>query len=128
MASSLLLALLFLTLATVVNLKTDGPCPACWGATFDLESHRELLLDLAKKSILDKLHLSQRPILSRPVSREALKTALRRLRGTRAETLLEHDQRQEYEIISFADTGRSMVHSSTPKSDPRKEISSQVHF
>lgn len=109
MASSLLLALLFLTLATVVNLETDGPCPACWGATFDLESHRELLLDLAKKSILDKLHLSQRPTLSRPVSREALKTALRRLRGTRAETLLEHDQRQEYEIISFADTGLSNI-------------------
>lgn len=109
MASSLLLALLFLTLATVVNLETDGPCPACWGATFDLESHRELLLDLAKKSILDKLHLSQRPTLSRPVSREALETALRRLRGTRAETLLERDQRQEYEIISFADTGLSNI-------------------
>ncbi|GAB1295661.1 Inhibin beta C chain [Apodemus speciosus] len=91
-----------------VNLKTDGPCPACWGATFGLESQRELLLDLAKKSILDKLHLSQRPTLSRPVSRGALKTALQRLRGSRRETLLDHDQRQEeYEIISFADTESS---------------------
>lgn len=110
MVSSLLLALLFLTPATVVNPKTEGPCPACWGATFDLESQRELLLDLAKKSILDKLHLSQRPTLSRPVSRGALKTALQRLREPRRETLLEHDQRQEeYEIISFADTDLSSV-------------------
>nr|CAA62333.1 inhibin/activin bC subunit [Mus musculus]CAA62347.1 inhibin/activin bC [Mus musculus]prf//2208328A inhibin/activin beta-c [Mus musculus] len=110
MASSLLLALLFLTPTTVVNPKTEGPCPACWGAIFDLESQRELLLDLAKKSILDKLHLSQRPILSRPVSRGALKTALQRLRGPRRETLLEHDQRQEeYEIISFADTDLSSI-------------------
>lgn len=110
MASSLLLALLFLTPATVVNPQTDGPCPACWDATFDLESQRELLLDLAKKSILDKLHLSQRPTLSRPVSRGALKTVLQRLRGRRREILLEHDQRQEeYEIISFADTGLSSI-------------------
>ena len=117
MASSLLLALLFLTPTTVVNPKTEGPCPACWGAIFDLESQRELLLDLAKKSILDKLHLSQRPILSRPVSRGALKTALQRLRGPRRETLLEHD------------TGRSMVRSSGPKPDPRKEkVSSLVSF
>ncbi|XP_021061396.1 inhibin beta C chain [Mus pahari] len=110
MASSLLLALLFLTPVTLVNPQTEGACPACWGATFDLESHRELLLDLAKKSILDKLRLSQRPTLSRPVSREALKTALQRLRGPRRETLLEHDQRQEeYEIISFADTDLSSI-------------------
>lgn len=110
MASTWLLALLFLTPAIGVNLKTDGPCPACWGATFDLENQRELLLDLAKKSILDKLHLSQRPTLSRPVSRGALKTALQRLRGSRRETLLDQDQRQEeYEIISFADTGLSGI-------------------
>lgn len=93
-----------------MSLKTDGPCPACWGATFDLESQRELLLDLAKKSILDKLHLSQRPTLSRPVPRGALQTALQRLRGSRRETLLDQDQRQEeYEIISFADTGLSGI-------------------
>ncbi|XP_051026652.1 inhibin beta C chain [Acomys russatus] len=109
MASPLLLMLLFLTPATVANLKTGAACPACWGATFDPESQRELLLDLAKKRILDKLHLHQRPTLSRPVSRAALKTALQRLRGPRREAGLEHDQTQEYEIISFADTGPSSV-------------------
>ncbi|KAH0513391.1 Inhibin beta C chain [Microtus ochrogaster] len=104
MASFLFLLFLLLTPDTVANLKTDGPCPACSGAAFDLESQRELLLDLAKKSILNKLHLRQRPTLSRPVSRAALKTALWRLRAPRQETLLEQDQTQEYEIISFAET------------------------
>lgn len=107
MTSSLFLVLLLLTPATVANLKSAGPCPTCWGATFDLESQRELLLDLAKKSILNKLHLSQRPTPSRPVSRAALKTAMQRLRGPRRETLLEHDPTQEYEVISFAETGLS---------------------
>ncbi|XP_055467941.1 inhibin beta C chain [Psammomys obesus] len=107
MTSSLLLALLFLTAATVANLKTGATCPACWGATFDLESQRELILDLAKKSILEKLHLRQRPTLSRPVSRAALKTALRHICRPQQETPLEHDQGQEYEIISFADPGLS---------------------
>ncbi|XP_075810584.1 inhibin beta C chain [Microtus pennsylvanicus] len=109
MASFLFLLFLLLTPAAVANLKTDGPCPACWGAAFDLESQRELLLDLAKKSILNKLHLRQRPTLSRPVSRAALKTALWRLRAPRQETLLEQDQTQEYEIISFAETGLSSI-------------------
>lgn len=123
MTSSLFLVLLLLTPATVANLKSAGPCPMCWGATFDLESQRELLLDLAKKSILNKLHLSQRPTPSRPVSRAALKTAMQRLRGPRRETLLEHDPTQEYEVISFAETGGSMVCSSDPKPDPGKRTS-----
>ncbi|CAH6778577.1 inhibin beta C chain [Phodopus roborovskii] len=110
MASSLFLFFWLLTPATVANLQTGSSCPACWGATFDLESQRELLLDLAKKSILEKLHLSQRPTLSQPVSRAALKTALQRLRGPhRQKTLLEHDPTQEYEVISFAETGLSSI-------------------
>ncbi|ELV09240.1 Inhibin beta C chain [Tupaia chinensis] len=72
-----------------------------------MESQRELLLDLAKRSILDKLHLSQRPTLSRPVSRAALRTALQRLRGPPSGALPEDHRGQEYEIISFAETGLS---------------------
>lgn len=123
MASFLFLLFLLLTPATVANLKTGGPCPACWGTAFNLESQRELLLDLAKKSILNKLHLRQRPTLNRPVSRAALKTALWRLRAPRQETPLEHDHTQEYEIISFAETGGSVVCSSDPKPDPGKRKS-----
>ncbi|XP_008059022.1 inhibin beta C chain [Carlito syrichta] len=104
MTSSLLLVFLFLA---PVTLKTDGHCPACGGPTLDLESQRELLLDLAKRSILDKLRLSQRPTLSRPVSRAALRTALQRLHGSLQGALPEDDRGQECEIISFAKTGLS---------------------
>lgn len=109
MASSLLLLFFLLTPATVVTLTASGPCPACLGASLDLESQRELLLDLAKRRILDKLHLSERPTLSRPVSRTALKTALLRLHGSPQGESLEVDRDQEYEIISFAETGFSSI-------------------
>ncbi|KAM6153804.1 inhibin beta C chain [Erethizon dorsatum] len=109
MTSSLLLAFLFLTSAIVATLTSGSQCPACGGPAVDLESHRELLLDLAKRSILDKLHLSQRPTLSRPVSRTALRTALQHLLGPPQGALLEDYRRQEYEIISFAETGFSSI-------------------
>ncbi|XP_008842303.1 inhibin beta C chain [Nannospalax galili] len=109
MTSSWFLAFFFLTPAIVVTLKASGPCPACWGATLDLESQRELLLDLAKRRILDKLHLNERPTLSQPVSRTVLKTALQRLHGSPQGATLKDDQEQEYEIISFAETGFSSI-------------------
>ncbi|KAM5254265.1 inhibin beta C chain [Hipposideros larvatus] len=107
MISSLLLAFLFLALATVATPRADSQCLACGEPALDLESQRKLLLDLAKRSILDKLHLKQRPTLSRPVSRAALKTALQRLHGPLQGAHLEADNGQEYEIISFAETGLS---------------------
>ncbi|KAM9671689.1 inhibin beta C chain [Trichechus inunguis] len=109
MTSSLLLAFLFLALATVATCRAGSQCPACGGPTLDLESQRELLLDLAKRSILDKLHLSQRPTLSRPVSRAALRTVLQRLHGPPQGAPPEANRAQDYEIISFADTGLSTI-------------------
>ncbi|XP_003405197.1 inhibin beta C chain [Loxodonta africana] len=109
MASSLLLAFLFLALATVATCRAGGQCPACGGPTLDLESQRELLLDMAKRSILDKLHLSQRPTLSQPVSRAALRTALQCLHGPPQGAFPEANRAQDYEIISFADTGLSTI-------------------
>ncbi|XP_036109064.1 inhibin beta C chain [Molossus molossus] len=107
MISSLFLAFLFLALATVATSRADSQCLACGKHALDLESQRKLLLHLAKRSILDKLHLSQRPTLSRPVSRAALRTALQRLHGPPQGVLPEADRGQEYEIISFAETGFS---------------------
>ncbi|XP_006859661.1 PREDICTED: inhibin beta C chain [Chrysochloris asiatica] len=107
--TSLLLVFLFLGLATVTTTRADSQCPACEGHTLDLRSQRELLLDLAKKSILDKLHLSQRPTLTRPVSRAALRTALQCLHGPLQGALPEANRAQEYEIISFAETGLSTI-------------------
>ncbi|XP_037371353.1 inhibin beta C chain [Talpa occidentalis] len=109
MRPSLHLAFLLLALATMATPKADSQCPACGGPALDLESQRELLLDLAKRSILDKLHLSQRPHLSRRVSRAALRTVLQRLRGTPRGAFWETDRGQEYEIISFAETGLSDI-------------------
>ncbi|KAM4882776.1 inhibin beta C chain [Thomomys bottae] len=109
MTSSLFLVFLFLATATVATLRADGECPACGEPTLDLESQRELLLNFAKKSILDKLHLRQRPTLSRPVSRSALRTALQRLHELPQEALLGDKMGQEYEIISFAETGLSNI-------------------
>ncbi|XP_026964040.1 inhibin beta C chain [Sagmatias obliquidens] len=109
MTSSLLLAFLFLAPDAVATPRADSQCLACGGPTLDLESQRELLLNLAKRSILDKLHLSQRPTLSRPVSRAALRTALQRLHGSPQGALPEADRGQEYEIISFAETGLSSI-------------------
>lgn len=109
MISSLFLASLFLALATVATTRADSRCLACGERAWDLQSQRELLLPLAKRSILDKLHLSQRPTLSRPVSRAALRIALQRLHGRPQGALPEADRGQEYEIISFAETGFSNI-------------------
>ncbi|KAK2493081.1 hypothetical protein MC885_000221, partial [Smutsia gigantea] len=109
MICSLLLAFLLLLPATVAISRADNPCLACGGPVLDLESQRELLLNLAKRSILDMLHLSQRPTLSRPGSRAALRSALQRLHGPPQGALLETDRRQEYEIISFAEIGLSNI-------------------
>ncbi|XP_006897656.1 PREDICTED: inhibin beta C chain [Elephantulus edwardii] len=109
MTSSLLLVFVFLTLVIVATPRTGGQCPACGGPTFDLKSQRKLLLDLAKRSILDKLHFSQTPTLSRPVPRAALRTALQHLHGPPRGVLPEANKAQEYEIISFAKTGFSTI-------------------
>ncbi|XP_077810787.1 inhibin beta C chain isoform X1 [Macaca mulatta] len=110
MTSSLLLAFFLLAPTTVATPRAGGQCPACGGPTLELESQRELLLHLAKRSILDKLHLSQRPTLNRPVSRAALRTALQRLHGVPQGALPEDNREQECEIISFAETVETGFH------------------
>lgn len=115
--SSLFLASLSLALATVATTRADSRCLACGEHALDLQSRRELLLPLAKRSILDKLHLSQRPTLSRPVSRAALRIALQRLHGRSQGALPEADRGQEYEIISFAETGGLLTCRSSSKPD-----------
>ncbi|XP_068937594.1 inhibin beta C chain [Petaurus breviceps papuanus] len=115
MASVLFLGLLLL-IPTAAGTKWGGSqCPACGVPGSDPEGQRELLLNLAKQSILDKLHLTQRPTLIQPVSRATLRTALWRLQGPRGRILSGSSlgvsgigvEEQEYEIISFAETGHS---------------------
>ncbi|XP_010163063.2 inhibin beta C chain, partial [Antrostomus carolinensis] len=82
---------------------------------------RDVLITLAKQSILSKLRLPDRPNITQPTSREALLTALRRMRVQRVDTAtspgMSHDgtvphlrsgiRVQEYEILSFAESGSS---------------------
>ncbi|XP_072511263.1 inhibin beta C chain [Notamacropus eugenii] len=115
MASALFLGLLLLIPTAAGKNWGGSQCPACGVPGSDPERQRELLLNLAKQSILDKLHLTQRPTLIQPVSRATLRTALWRLHGPRGRILSGRSlevsgigvEEQEYEIISFAEAGHS---------------------
>ncbi|KAM8980045.1 inhibin beta C chain [Sarcophilus harrisii] len=117
MASTLILGLLLLIPTAAGTEWGDNQCPACGVPGSDFEGQRELLLNLAKQSILDKLHLTQRPTLIHPVSRATLRTALRRLHNPQGRILSGTSlggseigvEEQEYEIISFAETGYSIA-------------------
>ncbi|NXU56029.1 INHBC protein, partial [Turnix velox] len=89
-------------------------CPACGLAALTPTTRRDVLVALAKQSILSKLHLPDRPNITQPTSRGALLTALRRIHaqqpvGTAPSPGLPHPGvgEQEYEILSFAETGSS---------------------
>lgn len=92
-------------------------CPACGPAALAPAVQRDVLIALAKQSILSKLHLPDKPNVTQPTSRRALLTALRRLRVQRTDTaappgvprgggvLRPGVGVQEYEILSFAESG-----------------------
>ncbi|XP_014814379.1 PREDICTED: inhibin beta C chain [Calidris pugnax] len=106
-------------------LRTAAPkgvrCPACGLAALTPTTQRDVLIALAKQSILSKLHLEDRPNITKPTSRGALLTALRRMRAQRTDTAFSpglprdggapHPRPgtavQEYEILSFAEPGSS---------------------
>ncbi|NXG01624.1 INHBC protein, partial [Sakesphorus luctuosus] len=81
-------------------------CPSCPAA-----AERRLLEEVAKKQLLEKLRLRDRPRLAHAVPRAAVTRALRRLqaggarRGPAGEE--EKEEEQGYEIISFAETDLS---------------------
>lgn len=85
------------------------------------EAEKEILLEVAKQNILNKLHLHQRPNISQTVSRENLAQALLRLNIELDEDHLldlpkkygredkEQDMGQTYEVISFAEIGMQHI-------------------
>ncbi|XP_038234933.2 inhibin beta C chain-like [Dermochelys coriacea] len=109
-------ALLLLILIRVAEPRA-GICPACEMAVLDPEVQKSFLIELAKQSILSKLHLKERPNVTQPVSSAGLLTALVRLRVRRTNpsiTLEMPSQSpktdvQEYEILSFAEPGPSAL-------------------
>ncbi|NXT00501.1 INHBC protein, partial [Jacana jacana] len=94
-------------------------CPTCGLAALAPTTRRDVLIALAKQSILSKLHLEDRPNITHPTSRGALLTALRRIRAQRTDTALSSGMprggrvprlrpgTQEYQILSFAESGSS---------------------
>ncbi|NWW37426.1 INHBC protein, partial [Panurus biarmicus] len=117
-------ALLLLSLLRMAAAKGSW-CPACGVAALAPGTQRDALLALAKQSILAKLRLPARPNVPQPPSRGALLTALRRMRAQRSDPAgafsgMLRDGRvpprpwtglQEYEILSFAESGSSTPHS-----------------
>ncbi|NWY98303.1 INHBC protein, partial [Loxia curvirostra] len=132
---SLTVALLLLSLARMAAAKGER-CPACGMAALAPGAQRDALLALAKRSILAKLRLPGRPSVPQPPSRGSLLTALRTmlrdgaatpgmlrdgaatpgmLRDAAATAGMSRDGRgtglQEYELLSFAESGSSTSHS-----------------
>ncbi|NWU27056.1 INHBC protein, partial [Dyaphorophyia castanea] len=122
-AMTVTVALLLLSLLRVAAAE-GARCPACGVAALAPGTQRDALLALAKQSILAKLRLPARPSVPQPPARGALLTALRRMRAQRSDSAatpgMLRDGRvpprrpgmglQEYEILSFAESG-----SSTPR-------------
>uniref|UniRef100_A0A6I8NPR8 TGF-beta family profile domain-containing protein n=1 Tax=Ornithorhynchus anatinus TaxID=9258 RepID=A0A6I8NPR8_ORNAN len=84
-------------------------CALCAGSGPGPSGERAQLLALARRTVLSKLHLQQRPPLSRPVPAAALQEALRRLGRGGGPGGAPGDNQwgpgaldPEYEIISFA--------------------------
>lgn len=80
-----------------------GPGPRCPSCAAGAE--RRLLEEAAKRQLLEKLRLRERPRLAHAVPRAAVARALRRLQagGTRRGPAAAAEQ--SYEIISFAEAG-----------------------
>ncbi|KAG7326562.1 hypothetical protein KOW79_009963 [Hemibagrus wyckioides] len=87
-------------------------CTTCGVQQMDKGSEEQFLIELAKKQILSKLHLRERPNITQTLPRAALATALRKLHAgrVRADGTVELDNNlasaqhtdQAYEIVSFA--------------------------
>ncbi|XP_075708110.1 inhibin beta C chain-like [Rhinoderma darwinii] len=136
-----------LILVTMQASLATFSCSSCsvFNQPMEPEAEKEILLEVAKQNILNKLHLRQRPNISQAVSRENLAQALLRLNieldednsldlpiktGKRDKEL---DIGQTYEVISFAEIDNSNgvrsvlhFHLSTDK-DNREEIH-QAHM
>lgn len=113
--SSSFLAFLFLAPLLLEGLwvSCSPGCPSCGFPAMEKDAEERLLIEIAKKQLLDKLHLKERPKISQPVPRAALLTALRRLNSgrVRQDGTLELESSiptkdQGYEIVSFADISK----------------------
>lgn len=91
--------LLLLAAALALCAAAEPRCPSCAAG-----AERRLLEEAAKRQLLEKLRLRERPRLAHAVPRAAVARALRRLQAGGARRGPDDDE-QGYEIISFAEPG-----------------------
>ncbi|XP_030051083.1 inhibin beta B chain [Microcaecilia unicolor] len=114
-----LLALVTTWAASSMAEERNAGCPSCGVPSVSLEpgTERQIMLELAKQQILQKLQLTERPNITHPIPRLAVVNALRRLHPAKAR--LEglraafnwdsqgenpNSEQQSFEIISFAES------------------------
>ncbi|XP_053154953.1 inhibin beta E chain-like isoform X2 [Hemicordylus capensis] len=107
------LAMLALLWASLAWIEGKPACPSCRMPPLEPSAEKAFLVEVAKKQILQKLNLSERPNITHPVPRVAVANALRHLHMGKAQVdglghfssweKPELDE-QGYEIISFAET------------------------
>lgn len=105
-------ALLFLAPLLMKGFCSPG-CASCGLPAMERDAEERLMIEFAKKQLLDKLHLKERPNITQTVPRVALLTALRKLHSgrVRQDGTLELENNiptrdQAYEIVSFADISK----------------------
>ncbi|XP_053564158.1 inhibin beta B chain-like [Bombina bombina] len=107
-------------------------CPSCG------VQDKDVMMELAKKQILQKLHLKERPNITHPIPRGAVANALRRLHLTkpRMEGFLgswdsnadnSATEQQSYEIISFAESEYKNETTATMNFQFTKDKEQNVH-
>lgn len=102
----------WLLLAAVLCAAAEPRCPSCGAG-----AERRLLEEAAKRQLLEKLRLRERPRLSHAVPRAAVARAVRRLQAAGARRGPDAEERG-YEIISFAEPGGCQSFPGN-RSDPR---------
>ncbi|KAM4795221.1 inhibin beta B chain-like [Rhinophrynus dorsalis] len=106
-----LLTLLGAWAASTQGMPKRSECPSCG------VQDKEVMMELAKQQILQKLHMKERPNITHPIPRGAVANALRRLHLTKprmeglfgspswdSNTESSETDNQSYEIISFAES------------------------
>ncbi|XP_075055485.1 inhibin beta B chain-like isoform X2 [Mixophyes fleayi] len=137
MTVQIVLPLLLVAMQTSL---ADVSCSSCraFSQPMQAQTEKEILLEVAKQNILNKLHLRQRPNISHTMPRENLAQALQRLNikldedhsvelpredGGGDDNL---DFNQNHEIISFAeiDNSKGVLHF---RLSTEKEKSEEIH-
>lgn len=107
----------WLLLAAVLCAAAEPRCPSCAAG-----AERRLLEEAAKRQLLEKLRLRERPRLAHAVPRAAVARALRRLQagGARRGPDDEEEEERGYEIISFAEPGACAAAGRDPPWSPTR--------